>query len=100
KAASDMIDTLSGFNKTAGDVYISIVPFAKDVNVDKAANVGASWINWTDWEAEPPVLLPNKSNSFKKAVAGSNCPFTDANQGFTCMDRPATMSGAKSVGTI
>ena len=100
KAASDMIDTLSGFNKTAGDVYISIVPFAKDVNVDKAANVGASWINWTDWEAEPPVLLPNKSNSFKKAVAGSNCPFTSTNQGFTCMDRPATMSGAKSTSTI
>ena len=99
KAASDMIDTLSGFNKTAGDVYISIVPFSKDVNVG-TANVGASWINWTNWEAEPPFLVGNKSNSFKNAVGGSNCPFTSANQGFTCMDRPATMSGATGVSKI
>ena len=32
-AAKDMIDTLSGYNKQTGDVYISIVPFTKDVNV-------------------------------------------------------------------
>jgi len=58
KAAKDMIDQLSAFNKTTGDVYISIVPFTKDVNVGKS-NVAASWINWTEWEAEPPVLTLN-----------------------------------------
>ena len=55
KAATNMITTLSGFNKQTGDVYISIVPFAKDVNVG-TTNVNATWINWTDWEAEPPIL--------------------------------------------
>jgi Flp pilus assembly protein TadG len=94
KAATDMIDKLAALNKTAGDVYISIIPFAKDVNVGSTANVGASWINWTNWEGEPPFLVGNKSNAFKAAVAGSNCPFTNANQGFVCMDRPATLSGA------
>ena len=73
-----MIDTLSGFNKQTGDVYISIVPFAKDVNVG-TTNVGASWINWTDWEAEPPILVNNKSNSLQaRPWAGSNCPFTNS----------------------
>jgi Flp pilus assembly protein TadG len=101
KAATDMIDKLAALNKTAGDVYISIIPFAKDVNVGKA-NVGASWINWTNWEGEPPFLVPvgNKSNAFKSAVAGSDCPFTKSNSGFVCMDRPATMSGAVAVSKI
>jgi Flp pilus assembly protein TadG len=99
KAATDMIDKLAALNKTAGDVYISIIPFAKDVNVG-TANVGASWINWTNWEGEPPFLVGNKSNAFKAAVAGSNCPFTNSNQGFVCMDRPATMSGAATASKI
>ena len=54
-AAKDMIDTLSSYNKQTGDVYISIIPFTKDVNVG-TTNVDASWINWTEWEAEPPFL--------------------------------------------
>ena len=99
KAATDMIDKLAALNKTAGDVYISIIPFAKDVNVG-TANVGASWINWTNWEGEPPFLVGNKSTAFKSAVAGSNCPFTNSNQGFVCMDRPATMSGAATASKI
>src|SRR5882672_2958568 len=40
-AAKDMIDTLSGYNKQDGDVYISIIPFSKDVNVG-TTNVNAS----------------------------------------------------------
>jgi Flp pilus assembly protein TadG len=99
KAATDMIDKLAALNKTTGDVYISIIPFAKDVNVG-TANVGASWINWTNWEGEPPFLVGNKSNNFKAAVAGSNCPFTNSNSGFVCMDRPATLSGAVTKSTI
>jgi len=39
-----------GLAKTPGDIYISIVPFAKDVNMG-ASNYNQSWINWTDWEA-------------------------------------------------
>lgn len=101
-AASAMIDTLSSYNKTTGDVYISIVPFTKDVNVG-TSNVDASWVNWTNWEGEPPILN-NKTTSanaaFKTATAGSSCPFTNSNHGFTCMDRPATSIGATSTNTI
>ena len=102
-AAKDMIDTLSGYNKQTGDVYISIVPFAKDVNVgttNGTSNLTASWLNWTEWEGEPPYLVNNKSAAFNSAVGGSNCPFSSNSQGFTCMDRPATLSGAKSTNTI
>ena len=32
-----------------GDVYVSIIPFVKDVNVG-ASNYNATWIDWTDWD--------------------------------------------------
>ena len=94
-AAKDMIDTLSSCNKQTGDVYISIIPFTKDVNVG-TSNVDAPWINWTEWEAEPPILGTTSPTASRSAVGGSNCPFTNSNQGFTCMDRPATLSGAQA----
>jgi Flp pilus assembly protein TadG len=50
KAAKALVDQLSALEKTKGDIYISIIPFAKDVNVD-ASNYNQSWIDWTDWDA-------------------------------------------------
>jgi len=54
KAAKDLVDQLSKLAKIDGDIYISIVPFAKDVNfgVDAAgnSNVNQSWINWSLWD--------------------------------------------------
>ncbi len=34
---------------TNGDVYVSIIPFSKDVNVG-SSNYNANWIDWNDWE--------------------------------------------------
>ena len=34
-----------------GDVYVSIIPFSKDVNVG-SENYNATWIDWSDWEDE------------------------------------------------
>jgi Flp pilus assembly protein TadG len=49
-AAKALVDQLSGLAKSNGDIYISIIPFAKDVNVG-ASNYNQSWIDWTDWDA-------------------------------------------------
>jgi hypothetical protein len=48
-AAKSLIDTLAGLAANPGDVYISLVPFAKDVNVGPS-NYNQSWINWADWD--------------------------------------------------
>jgi Flp pilus assembly protein TadG len=48
KAAHSLLDTLKAAESTPGDIKVSIVPFAVDVNVG-TANVGATWIDWTDW---------------------------------------------------
>jgi Flp pilus assembly protein TadG len=50
-AAKSLIDQLSALAKSPGDIYISVVPFAKDVNMG-ASNYNQSWIDWTDWDAQ------------------------------------------------
>ena len=48
-AAHNLIDTLKAAAKDPGDIKVSIVPFAVDVNAG-TANVAAPWIDWSDWE--------------------------------------------------
>jgi Flp pilus assembly protein TadG len=54
-AAKSLIDQLSALARNPGDVYISIIPFAKDVNVG-ASNYNQDWIDWTQWEIDNPTL--------------------------------------------
>jgi len=49
-AAKNLLTQLKNAATTNGDVYVSIVPFAKDVNVDPS-NYNQSWISWTLWDA-------------------------------------------------
>jgi Flp pilus assembly protein TadG len=49
-AAHNLLTTLQGAATTPGDIQVSIVPFATDVNVG-TANVDANWVDWTDWNA-------------------------------------------------
>lgn len=92
-----LIDQLSKLSKTDGDVYISIIPFAKDVNVG-SGSVNQSWLDWTDW-LNPPTAQPN--NGSKQATLpknwhaigpGSVCPFTNTSGGFVCTTGPANGS--------
>jgi len=49
-ATKDLLTQLKAAASKDGDVYVSIVPFAKDVNIG-ATNYNASYIDWTDWNA-------------------------------------------------
>jgi Flp pilus assembly protein TadG len=48
-ATKNLLTQLKTAAITPGDVYVSIVPFVKDVNVG-ASNYNATWIDWTDWD--------------------------------------------------
>src|ERR1700712_2568192 len=74
-AAKSLVDQLSGLAKSSGDVYISVVPFAKDVNIG-SSNYAQSWIDWTDWEAEPIDLQGSKPSNWSQVGPGSPCPFS------------------------
>ncbi|HZL32122.1 MAG TPA: pilus assembly protein [Pseudolabrys sp.] len=48
-ATKNLLTTLKGAASNNGDVYVSIIPFNKDVNVGDAY-YNANWIDWSDWE--------------------------------------------------
>jgi Flp pilus assembly protein TadG len=99
-----LIDQLSGLAKNNGDVYISVIPFAKIVNAG-ASNYASSWIDWTDW-LNPPTSQPNNqmpsTTNYQAGLPinwhgigpGWTCPFTNSNSGFTCQATPANNSSA------
>lgn len=54
KAAKALVDQLAKLVKTDGDVYISMVPFAKDVNLGTSYK-DATWIDWDYWSDQNPT---------------------------------------------
>ena len=50
-ATKNLLTQLQNAAVTSDDVYVSIVPFVKDVNVDPA-NYNAPWIDWTEWDTK------------------------------------------------
>jgi Flp pilus assembly protein TadG len=46
KAAHTLLTTLQNAEKTPGDIKVSIIPFATDVNIG-TGNVAAAWLNWS-----------------------------------------------------
>ena len=50
-ATKGLLTTLQAAATNPGDVYVSIIPFNRDVNVG-ASNYNANWIDWTAWNAE------------------------------------------------
>jgi Flp pilus assembly protein TadG len=78
-AAKNLVDQLSGLATTAGDIYISVIPFAKDVNVG-ASNYNQSWIDFTDWDADPANdskgTCSNPAKTTKSSCEQSNKTWT------------------------
>jgi Flp pilus assembly protein TadG len=77
KAAHTLLTTLQNAAQTPGDVKVSIIPFATDVNVG-TGNLGAGWIDWTDWEAVNGTCS-NNSYTNKSSCESHSKTWTPAN---------------------
>ena len=62
-ATKTLLKQLKGAAAKNGDVYVSIIPFNKDVNVG-SSNHAANWIDWTAYDA---------ANSGGEGMSGSIC---------------------------
>jgi len=103
-AAKNLIDQLSAIAQTSGDVYISVVPFSRDVNVG-TSNYNQNWVRYLtspiqsiDWQTEPGVLQSSKPSGWSNVGPGSSCPFSNSVQGFRCTVSPA--NGSSTTSTI
>jgi Flp pilus assembly protein TadG len=110
-ATKQLIEDFYKMASSNDDVYISIVPFAKAVNVG-ASNYNATWLRWdkqagetqidTAWEAEPPTIatwLASSSNmtTWEQTGPGGVCPLTSATHGFRCATTPTGTTIAATV---
>jgi Flp pilus assembly protein TadG len=103
-----LIDQLSKLAKDNGDIYISIVPFAKDVNfgndVTGASNANQPWISWTLWDAANGTCS-NSSYTTKSSCESHNKTWTPKNHNqwtgcFTDRDKDFdTMNTTPDLGT-
>jgi Flp pilus assembly protein TadG len=97
-----LIDQLSALSHASGDVYISVIPFAKDVNVGSVVN--SANIDWTDW-LNPPTQQPNNGTfqatlpmNWHAVGPGAKCPFSTSSGGggFSCTTSPVNASSTTS----
>ena len=91
-ATKSLLTQLQNAASTNGDVYVSIVPFSRDVAVDGTSNYSGNWIDWTDWAAAPAGSTPSMS-----VGPGDDCPWTGSN-GYTCTTGP--VNGSSTTSTI
>jgi Flp pilus assembly protein TadG len=91
-ATHGLLTQLQNAAGTNGDVYVSIIPFSRDVSVDPSSNYSGTWIDWTDWAAAPANSVPSMS-----VGPGDNCPYSNNNNGFTCSPTPTSTSTTSRV---
>jgi Flp pilus assembly protein TadG len=60
-AAKNLIDQLKATSANTGDVYVSIIPFSRDVNVG-ASNYNQTWVDWSDWDPANASCSGNNGN--------------------------------------
>jgi Flp pilus assembly protein TadG len=76
-AAKNLLTQLRNAASQNGDVYVSIVPFAEDVNVDPV-NYTQSWIRWDLWD-EINGTCSQSSYATKNSCQGNGKTWTPKN---------------------
>jgi Flp pilus assembly protein TadG len=90
-AAKALIDQLGALAKNPGDVYISVIPFAKDVNIG-ASNYNQTWIEWSEWDSDNQNCSWNNGNwscTTKNHNTWNGC-VTDRDQDYDTMNTTPT----------
>jgi Flp pilus assembly protein TadG len=69
-ASHNLLSTLQAASKTPGDIQVSIIPFAVDVNVG-TGNVGANWVEWTDWNKAHGSCSKSSYDTYSECIEHS-----------------------------
>ena len=102
-ASQNLLNQLKAAAVNEGDVYVSIVPFSKDVNVGADKNAEA-WLRWDLWEEDNGSCSNSTYSSQSSCVSHSktwtpashttwNGCVTDRDQNFDTTNDPANAGG-------
>jgi Flp pilus assembly protein TadG len=98
-ATKNLLKQLKGAASTDGDVYVSIIPFSKDVSV--GANNYSTWessIDWSqDWTNVAPTASTRNSAPGSDVGPGSSCPYSSRNDGYSCVTQPGGTTQANTI---
>jgi Flp pilus assembly protein TadG len=108
-AAKSLIDQLSPLAKNPGDIYISVVPFAKDVNFG-SSYYNQTYMDWSVWEAANNTMgtCSNSNYTTKSSCQSNNKTWThdrskwtgcvtDRTQDYDTKNTPPTSSNAPTM---
>lgn len=95
-AAKNMLSKLASATQSTGDVYVSIIPFAKDVNFG-ASNYNQSWVQWDDgtdssWDGSNGTCSQSTYKTRSACIAQGTCSISGNTTPATC-----TAAGACSI---
>ena len=88
-ATKNLLTQLKGVAVNNGDVYVSIIPFVKDVNFG-STNSNATWIDWTDWDANNGTCSRHNGGTTKATCSGTWTPAAHSTWNGCITDRGAT----------
>jgi Flp pilus assembly protein TadG len=71
-ATHNLLSQLQAAASTDGDVYVSIIPFNRDVNVG-ASNYNADWIDWTEWDTRNGSNVKTGQTCTTNRWGGQSC---------------------------
>ena len=90
-ATKNLLTQLQNAVSTPGDVYVSIIPFVKDVSVDAGAYNSSwdSWIRWDDgtdnsWDGANGTCSVGNKSPRSKCTAQSFCSISGYNSQSSC----------------
>jgi hypothetical protein len=99
-AAKNLINQLKSVAVVSGDVYVSIVPFAKDVAV-ATSNYTANWVRWDLWDAANGTcsISGNTSKSTCQSASQAACSKPQYTTKNKCQNNNGTWSNVNGVWT-
>ena len=72
-ATNELLTQLKNAATNSADIYVSIVPFSKDVNVG-SSNYDASWIDWSDWDKNNGTCSKGSSTKYSDCMQENGKP--------------------------
>jgi Flp pilus assembly protein TadG len=82
-ATNNLLTQLKTAAVTDGDVYVSIIPFVKDVNLG-ASNYNQPWVDWTDWDETSGSCSKSSYTTQTTCTAQGTCSISSNTTQSTC----------------